>query len=86
MGILVFLSKNLNQSKVLDLAVTEEGVPSLGRDGSTYQEYIVPAFLTQVDELEDVAVAVAVVDAVDVVGQALLEMVPPSRSTLSPLF
>ena len=37
-----------NQPKVLDLAVTEEGVPSLGRDGSTYQEYIVPAFLTQV--------------------------------------
>ena len=59
MGILVFLSKNLNQSKVLDLAVTEEGVPSLGRDGSTYQEYIVPAFLTQVDELDDVAVDVA---------------------------
>ena len=59
MGILDFLSKNLNQSKVLDLAVTEEGVPSLGRDGSTYQEYIVPAFLTQVDELDDVAVDVA---------------------------
>ena len=34
--------------KVLDLAVTKEGDPSLGRDGSTYQEYIVPAFLTQV--------------------------------------
>ena len=39
--------------------MTEEGVPSLGRDGSTYQEYIVPAFLTQVDELDDVAVDVA---------------------------
>ena len=39
--------------------MTEEGVPSLGRDGSTYQEYIVPAFLTQVDELVFVAVAVA---------------------------
>ena len=35
-------------TKVLDLAVTKEGDPSLGRDGSTYQEYIVPAFLTQV--------------------------------------
>ena len=44
---------------MLDLAVTEEGVPSLGRDGSNYQEYIVPAFLTQVDELDDVAVDVA---------------------------
>jgi hypothetical protein len=32
----------------LDLAIVEEGEPSLGRDGSTYQEYIVPAFLTQV--------------------------------------
>ena len=28
--------------------MTKEGDPSLGRDGSTYQEYIVPAFLTQV--------------------------------------
>ena len=39
---------NPNLCKVLDLAVTEEGDPSLGREGSTYQEYIVPAFLTQV--------------------------------------
>ena len=63
--------------------MTEEGLPSLGRDGSTYQEYIVPAFLTQVDELDaiavDVAVAVAVVGvdvAVDAYDQALVEMVP----------
>ena len=39
---------NPNLWKVLDLAVTKEGDPSLGREGSTYQEYIVPAFLTQV--------------------------------------
>ena len=40
--------RNPNLWKVLDLAVTKEGDPSLGREGSTYQEYIVPAFLTQV--------------------------------------
>ena len=42
--------------------MTEEGVPSLGRDGSTYQEYIVPAFLTQVDQIDTVAVVHEVVD------------------------
>ena len=31
---------------VIDLAVVEEKTPSLGREGSSYQEYIVPAFLT----------------------------------------
>ena len=31
----------------LDLQLVTEGAPSLGREGSTYQEYIVPGFLTQ---------------------------------------
>ena len=36
------------RGETMDLVVVEEGVPSLGREGSTYQEYVVPAFLTQI--------------------------------------
>ena len=36
------------EEESLDLRVVAEHGPTLGREGSTYQEYIVPAFLTQV--------------------------------------
>jgi len=36
------------EGESLDLRVVAEQGPTLGREGSTYQEYIVPAFLTQV--------------------------------------
>ena len=35
-------------SQVLDLTMIEEGDPSLGRNKSSYQEYMVPSFLAQV--------------------------------------
>ena len=70
---------------MLDLAVTEEGLPSLGRDGSTYQEYIVPAFLTQVNELDAVAV-VGVDVVVDAVDHALVEMVLLYQEYIVPAF
>ena len=41
-----------------------------------------PAFLTQVNELYAVAFDAVAVDAVGAVDQALVEMVPPTRSTL----
>ena len=36
------------EDETLDLRVVTEGAPSLGRNGVTYQEYIVPSFLTQI--------------------------------------
>ena len=36
------------EDETLDLRVVTEGAPSLGREGVTYQEYIVPSFLTQI--------------------------------------